>query len=132
MSSLPMPVPTIPGYFPPTATRSPVPEEPWQSRMIGESPAMARVATLIRLVAPRRSTVLLTGETGTGKEVVARCLHEAGDRAAGPFIAVNCGAIPASLIESELFGHVKGAFTGAVANRPGIFEQASGGHYLFR
>jgi transcriptional regulator with GAF, ATPase, and Fis domain len=95
--------------------------------MIGESPAMARVATLIRLVAPRRSTVLLTGETGTGKEVVARCLHEASNRAAGPFIAVNCGAIPASLIESELFGHVKGAFTGAVANRPGVFEQACGG-----
>jgi DNA-binding NtrC family response regulator len=78
-------------------------------------------------VAPLKTTVLLTGESGTGKELVARALHELSPRAAAPFVAVNCGAIPGELIESELFGHVRGAFSGAVADKPGLFEEAHGG-----
>jgi DNA-binding NtrC family response regulator len=101
--------------------------EPWRRFMIGESPVMQRVSDLIRLVAPRRSTVLITGQTGTGKEVVARAIHAASDRARQPFVAVNCSAIPENLIESELFGYVKGAFTGAAQSRAGLFEQADGG-----
>ena len=88
---------------------------------------MQKVAEVIRLVGPRRCTVLITGETGTGKEVVARAIHEAGPRASSPFIAVNCSAIPASLLEAELFGHTRGAFTGAVQMRTGRFEQAGAG-----
>ncbi len=101
--------------------------EPWRKLLIGQSPRMQQVAELIRLVRNRRSTVLISGETGTGKEVVARAIHDAGDRASHPFIAVNCGALPETLLEAELFGHVKGAFTGAVANRIGRFEQAHRG-----
>ncbi len=108
------------------ATLSPS-AEPWRKLLIGASPRMQQVAELIRLVANRRSTVLISGETGTGKEVVARAIHEAGNRAQFPFIAVNCGALPETLLEAELFGHVKGAFTGAVANRLGRFEQAHRG-----
>ena len=81
--------------------------------MIGTSPAMQQVYELTRLVAPTATTVLLTGETGTGKELVARAIHELSPRASGPFIRVNCGALSESLLESELFGHVKGAFTSA-------------------
>jgi transcriptional regulator with PAS, ATPase and Fis domain len=88
---------------------------------------MQRVAQIIRLVSPRRSTVLITGETGTGKEVVARAVHMASDRRNQPLVAVNCAAIPESLIEAELFGHAKGAFTGANNARAGKFEQANGG-----
>ncbi|NQV29190.1 MAG: sigma 54-interacting transcriptional regulator, partial [Rhodopirellula sp.] len=97
------------------------------SGMIGSSPAMREVFELSRLVAPASTTVLLTGETGTGKELVARAVHELSPRASGPFIRVNCGALSESLLESELFGHVKGAFTSANENRTGRFEAAHGG-----
>jgi DNA-binding NtrC family response regulator len=95
--------------------------------LVGASPAMERVTMLGAMIAPRQSTVLLMGETGTGKEVLARAIHQASRRAKGPMVAVNCGAIPADLIESELFGHVRGAFTGATSSREGKFELADGG-----
>ncbi|HUF76406.1 MAG TPA: sigma-54 factor interaction domain-containing protein, partial [Longimicrobiales bacterium] len=95
--------------------------------LIGDSAAMAAVFATVARVAASNATVLLTGESGTGKEVVARALHWASGRSAGPFVAVNCAAIPEHLLESELFGHEKGAFTGAVARRVGRFERAHGG-----
>ena len=95
--------------------------------MIGESDVMRRVGDLVARVAGRRSTVLITGESGTGKEVVASALHAASGRAHRPFLAVNCSALPEGLLESELFGHTRGAFTGAVQNRQGLFELANGG-----
>ncbi len=95
--------------------------------ILGESPALVRALDIVRRVALCSSSVLLTGETGTGKELFARALHRGSPRARGPFVAVNCAAIPEHLIESELFGHVKGAFTGAVGGRPGRFLAASGG-----
>jgi DNA-binding NtrC family response regulator len=101
--------------------------EPWRRLLVGQSPALERVAKIIRLIAPRRCTVLIAGETGTGKEVVARAIHMAGDRARRQMVCINCGALPENLIEAELFGHVKGAFTGATENRIGRFEQADGG-----
>jgi two-component system NtrC family response regulator len=88
---------------------------------------MERVRTLIHKVAPTHSTVLILGETGTGKELVARAVHDQSSRAAEPFVAINCGALPETLIESELFGHRKGAFTGADEHREGLFEVANGG-----
>ena len=88
---------------------------------------MQRVFELIQKIHSTRTSVLITGESGTGKELVARALHSEGNRSAGPFVAVNCGAIPDDLMESELFGHVKGSFTGAVADKPGLFTKASGG-----
>jgi DNA-binding NtrC family response regulator len=95
--------------------------------MIGKSAVMREVYELTRRVAATNATVLLTGETGTGKELVARALHRLSPRATGPFVRVNCGALSESLLESELFGHVKGAFTSAVENRTGRFEAAHGG-----
>jgi len=95
--------------------------------IIGESPAMRSVFSLLHRVKNKNSSVLLTGETGTGKEVVARALHAAGKRAAKPFVAVDCAAIPEGLLESELFGHAKGAFTDARQARRGLFQQADGG-----
>jgi two-component system NtrC family response regulator len=97
------------------------------TQLIGESPSMQRVQKLIAKVAPTNSTVLILGETGTGKELVARSLHEQSLRADKPFVAVNAGALPESLVESELFGHRKGAFTGADEHRVGLFEVAEGG-----
>ena len=88
---------------------------------------MRAVRDLVAQVAPSDASVLVIGETGTGKELVARSIHELSARAAGPFVPVNCGAIPAELLESELFGHEKGAFTGAIATRQGRFELAAGG-----
>ncbi len=94
--------------------------------LIGRSRAMRQVAEIVQLIAPRRSTVLITGPTGTGKELVARLIHALGPRAALEMVTVNCGAIPENLLEAEFFGHVKGAFTGAVGARMGRFEQAHG------
>jgi two-component system response regulator PilR (NtrC family) len=96
-------------------------------RLLGKSAAMQRVFDMLRKIAPARTSVLLVGESGTGKELAARALHELSPRADHNFVAVNCGAIPETLIESELFGHVKGSFTGATADRPGLFEAAHGG-----
>jgi two-component system NtrC family response regulator len=96
-------------------------------RLVGSSTGMERVRTLIAKVAPTQSTVLILGETGTGKELVARAVHDQSSRAGEPFVAINCGALPETLIESELFGHRKGAFTGADEHRVGLFEVANGG-----
>jgi DNA-binding NtrC family response regulator len=95
--------------------------------LIGRSPAMERIFRLIENLEHAEATVLLTGESGTGKEVVARAIHARSPRRGGPFVAVNCGALPGELLESELFGHVRGAFTGAVRERAGRFEVAAGG-----
>jgi two-component system, NtrC family, response regulator AtoC len=117
------------------ANRTPAPEicpakggsrQP-QLALLGESPALRAVLEMVERVASNNATVLITGESGTGKEVVARLLHGASPRAGSPFVAVNCGAIPEGLIESELFGHARGAFTGATDARPGKFVQADGG-----
>ncbi|MDA1314693.1 MAG: sigma-54 dependent transcriptional regulator [Acidobacteria bacterium] len=103
------------------------PSEGGIAGLVGRSPAMAKVTQLVQLIAPRQSTVLISGRTGTGKELVARAIHGASRRAQQPMVMVNCGAIPENLMEAEFFGHVKGAFTGAVAQRIGRFEQANGG-----
>jgi DNA-binding NtrC family response regulator len=101
--------------------------EPWRKHIVGSSKAIMRTIEIIRLVGSRRSTVLITGESGTGKEMVARALHLASPRAHQQLIAVNCNALPENLLEAELFGHVKGAFTGAIQQRVGRFEQAHRG-----
>jgi two-component system response regulator PilR (NtrC family) len=95
--------------------------------LLGKSRAMQKVFELIGKIHSTRTSVLITGESGTGKELVARALHSEGSRAKAPFIAVNCGAIPEELMESELFGHKRGAFTGAIADHPGMFQEADGG-----
>ncbi|MDZ7816836.1 MAG: sigma-54 dependent transcriptional regulator [Planctomycetota bacterium] len=98
--------------------------------MIGKSPQIRRVMELVEKVGPTESTVLISGESGTGKELVARAIHMNSARRHGPFVAVNCGAFPDNLLESELFGHVKGAFTSAVADKIGMFEVANGGTFF--
>ncbi len=98
-----------------------------RNQIVGRSPNMAEVYKMIGTVAAGESTVLITGESGTGKELVARAIHEASPRGNNPFVSINCGAFPETLLESELFGYMKGAFTGANANRKGLFEVAGGG-----
>ena len=97
------------------------------SNLVGTGARMAEIYSLIMSIAKTKTNVFITGESGTGKELVARAIHTESDRAGRPFVAVNCGAIPENLLESELFGHMKGAFTGAVASREGLAEQADGG-----
>ncbi len=95
--------------------------------LVGDGPAMQKLKGVIRTVGATRTTVLVLGESGTGKELVARALHEASPRRERRFVAINCAAVPATLLESELFGHVRGAFTDAVRDKPGLFEEADGG-----
>lgn len=101
-------------------------DEPWRRMLIGSSQAFQEVLRLVRLVGSRRSTVLISGETGTGKEMAARSIHMAGPRSRLPMVSVCCSALPENLLETELFGHVRGAFTGAINHRVGRFEQANG------
>ena len=111
----------------PAAPRSrvqPLPE------MVGDSPGMAELARMVRLVAPRSATILIQGETGTGKELVAKAIHTLSPRSSKPFLVLNCAAIPEALLEAELFGHTRGAFTGAVQSRTGRIEAANGGTLL--
>jgi DNA-binding NtrC family response regulator len=96
-------------------------------KIIGRSPAMVEVYKTVARVAPTKSTVLILGESGTGKELIARAIHQHSPRASQPFVAVDCGALTETLLESELFGHVRGSFTGAVADKKGVFEEAQGG-----
>ncbi|HLV66421.1 MAG TPA: sigma-54 dependent transcriptional regulator [Polyangiaceae bacterium] len=105
-------------------------DQPGTGDLLGKSPAMRAVGDLIRRIAATRTTVLITGESGTGKERVARAIHRLSDRASGPFLVVNCGALPEALMESELFGHEKGAFTGAQNRHAGLFREADGGSLL--
>ena len=100
---------------------------PMRFGMVGDSPPLKKVFALLEKIAPSDVPVLIQGETGTGKELVARALHQHGHRKQKPFLAENCAAVPAELLESELFGHKRGAFTGAVADRPGHFVAADGG-----
>ncbi|HEY4177019.1 MAG TPA: sigma-54 dependent transcriptional regulator [Kofleriaceae bacterium] len=97
------------------------------ARLLGKSPAMQKLFELIGKIHSTRTNVLITGESGTGKELVARALHTEGSRASAPFVAVNCGAIPEELMESELFGHKRGSFTGAIADKRGLFSEAESG-----
>ena len=113
---------------PPSMRRDRAPE--WESLMVGNSREMCLLRDMIRMVGGRRCTVLITGETGTGKELAARSLHLAGPRGRGPLVALNCSAVPDALLEAELFGYVRGAFTGAMQTRVGRFEQAHGGTLL--
>src|SRR5580704_1962801 len=104
-----------------------VEEDEWARSLVGSGSAMRQVVEIIRLVGPRRSTVLITGETGSGKEVAARAIHAVSNRSSERMVAINCAALPDNLLEAELFGHTKGAFTGAVNARVGLFEQAHRG-----
>ena len=107
--------------------REEIREDHHRDEMVGSSPRFLELANRIQLVASTSATVLITGETGTGKELVARAIHNLSDRRERPLVKVNCAAISAGLVESELFGHVKGAFTGATERRIGRFEYANGG-----
>ncbi len=110
-----------------TGEQRPAPASPALRAIIGEDATLRAALARAALVAPTSTSVLVCGESGTGKELVARALHELGPHPAGPFVAVNCGALPRELAESELFGHERGAFTGAAVRRAGWFEEASGG-----
>src|SRR5215831_19393075 len=103
-----------------------VSSEPCFEDIVGRSPAIQRVLEQVAIVAPTDSTVLLHGETGTGKELIARAIHNLSTRRSRPYVRMNCAAIPSGLLESELFGHEKGAFTGALIQRKGRFELANG------
>jgi len=105
-------------------------KEAWRQQLVSRSSVMAEMLAEAKLVAATQASVLIHGESGTGKEVLARAIHAASPRARKPFVAVNCGAIPEALLESELFGHVKGAFTGALGNHQGLFQAADGGTLL--
>jgi formate hydrogenlyase transcriptional activator len=109
------------------ALRTQLGQAPWFEDVVGDSPALRRVLEAVEQVAPTDATVLITGETGTGKELIARAIHRRSPRAHGPLVKVNCAAIPETLLASELFGHERGAFTGAAERRKGRFEQAHGG-----
>ena len=100
-------------------------------RIVGKSAPMQKVFELIRMAAPSKSTILIEGESGTGKELVAKAIHQLSSRASSPFVTVNSGSMPADLLESNLFGHVRGAFTGAIAHKKGLFEVADGGTLFF-
>ena len=117
-------------YIPAVPQSGRVKSENKKKKLIASHPAMEKLLLMARKIAPSRSTVLLRGETGVGKEVMARYIHENSDRKDGPFVAVNCAALPENLLESELFGHEKGAFTGAVNRKKGKFELAGGGTLL--
>ncbi|MBE2292184.1 MAG: sigma-54-dependent Fis family transcriptional regulator [Xanthomonadales bacterium] len=110
-----------------TERPKPPPPPPEANRLLGDSPAMATLRATIAKVARSQAPIYILGESGVGKELVARTIHEQGARGAGPFVPVNCGAIPAELMESEFFGHKKGSFTGAHADKPGLFQAANGG-----
>lgn len=115
-------------HAPTRASRSAAPAgPPFAPAMRGEDPALRRALAVAKRAAASDCGVVVVGETGTGKELVARAIHDASARAAGPFVPINCGAIPQELVESELFGHERGAFTGATAAREGVFVEASGG-----
>jgi transcriptional regulator with GAF, ATPase, and Fis domain len=118
--------PTLIGASAQASTDRKQEREDWEDLLVGESREIRQIAQIIRMVGGRRATVLIGGETGTGKEIVARALHLAGPRRRHPMVAVNCTALPENLLEAELFGYVRGAFTGAVQNRAGRFEQAHG------
>lgn len=107
-----------------------MPTDRVREKPIGENPAFVEVMRLAETVSPTDSTVLIGGESGTGKEVVARYIHRLSGRGAGPFVSLNCGALPDSLLESELFGHVKGSFTGAVKDKHGLLAAAKGGTFF--
>jgi len=118
---------TLKGLLAETEAPAPGDELDVVGELVGVGQTMRKIQALVGKVARADSTVLLTGESGTGKEVVARLIHRYSDRGNGPFVAVNCGALPENLLESELFGFEKGAFTGATAAKRGLFEEAEGG-----
>ena len=120
-------VPVRPDVKPAEAERPPAAVRESLGELIGRSPAMQQLFDMASLVADSSATVLIQGESGTGKELLAKTIHALSDRMDRPFVVVDCGSLPENLLESELFGHVKGAFTGAVANKRGLFEEADGG-----
>ena len=120
-------VPVMPDVKPAEAERPPSAVRESLGELIGRSPAMQQLFDMASLVADSSATVLIQGESGTGKELLAKTIHALSDRMDRPFVVVDCGSLPENLLESELFGHVKGAFTGAVANKRGLFEEADGG-----